>query len=343
MTPRAAAFLALLLILAPAGCGRHDPHSGHDHADADSGKKTARYYCPMHPSFTSDKPGTCPICGMQLVPMPPEMHSPASAAANPDAASKTMCLHHDCSMLKEGKPCPMLIVAKPGEKVTCPVCGTHVAGDQAFDVQMESPDGYTVVVLSPEKQALVGVLSEPAAKRDLVKTVRSVAHVEDDLEEVYAPLNEPGLPLVTKFAALTLPTGQKLEGVVRSVEAVAEPSTRPARMRIAVRDPNRSLRRHMFMDVAITVPLGNVLAIPEKAVFYTGKKSLVFVDRGQGVYEPREVALGASAQGHYEVKSGLEAGENVVTNGNFLLDSESRIQAALRGAPAGESRPEHVH
>ncbi|MBI1991753.1 MAG: efflux transporter periplasmic adaptor subunit, partial [Candidatus Omnitrophica bacterium] len=60
-------------------------------------------------------------------------------------------------------------------------------------------------------------------------------------------------------------------------------------------------------------------------------KRIVFVDQGQGLFEPRDVEVGVKAEGSYEVKSGVAEGELVVTSGNFLIDSESRLKAALEG------------
>ena len=85
--------------------------------------------------------------------------------------------------------------------------------------------------------------------------------------------------------------------------------------------------------------LGEVLAVPEEAVFDTGTQRIVFVDKGQGLFEPREVTVGANADGDYELKAGVAEGEQVVTSGNFLIDSESRLRAAIEGMVEGA--PQH--
>jgi hypothetical protein len=77
--------------------------------------KKAVYYCPMHPSYTSDRPGDCPICNMKLV------------KKDKEHKKSDICYLHKCPHAREGKPCPMLIVAKEGEKVECPMCKTQVA------------------------------------------------------------------------------------------------------------------------------------------------------------------------------------------------------------------------
>ena len=85
----------------------------------------------------------------------------------------------------------------------------------------------------------------------------------------------------------------------------------------------------MYVNVSIGMDLGEGLSLPAEAVFDTGTKKIVFVDKGNGLFEPRDVTVGAQAEGFYELKSGVADGESVVTNGNFLIDSESRLKAAL--------------
>ncbi len=85
------------------------------------------------------------------------------------------------------------------------------------------------------------------------------------------------------------------------------------------------------------------LAVPAEAVFHTGAKELVFIDRGEGLFEPREVLLGMAAEGYHEIRQGLVEGEPVVVSGNFLIDSESRLKAALQGMSGDTSASEQQH
>ena len=79
-----------------------------------------------------------------------------------------------------------------------------------------------------------------------------------------------------------------------------------------------------------------VLTVPVEAVMPAGEENLVFVSHGEGYFEPRDVKLGAKTENFYEVKSGLTAGERVAVSGNFLIDSESRLQGALQGMKSGD-------
>ena len=126
-----------------------------------------------------------------------------------------------------------------------------------------------------------------------------------------------------------------LEGVIRSIDSVLDPSTRSARVRAVLTAPEGVLKPEMFVNVSIAMAIGEVLAIPKEAVFETGTQRVAFVDKGQGIFEPRELVLGATTEDWDEVVSGLAEGEQVVTNGNFLIDSESRLKSALEGMSSG--------
>src|SRR5437016_2628847 len=85
----------------------------------------------------------------------------------------------------------------------------------------------------------------------------------------------------------------------------------------------------MFLNVALKVPMGKKLVIPASGVLQSGTRQVVFVNRGDGYLEPRDVELGARAGDDFIVLKGLKEGEEVVTSANFLIDSESQLQAAL--------------
>src|SRR3989338_4633446 len=93
---------------------------GNTHAQKDV------YYCPMHPTYTSDRPGTCPICNMTLVKK--EINPSMSETQQVDQHLKDICVMHHCPKGHDGKPCPMMVLARKGEKVACPICCTHIAG-----------------------------------------------------------------------------------------------------------------------------------------------------------------------------------------------------------------------
>jgi hypothetical protein len=151
---------------------------------------------------------------------------------------------------------------------------------------------------------------------------------------VYAQVYEyeAGLIRQGQTALITAPSmpGRTYTAKVVSIDPILNATTRTARVRIAVATPDASLRPEAFVHVKLQVDLGEQLAIPEEAVLDTGEHKIAFVVDDNGRFEPRSVTLGRNAQGFYEVLSGVEAGEQVVTSANFLIDSESRFRAALK-------------
>jgi Cu(I)/Ag(I) efflux system membrane fusion protein/cobalt-zinc-cadmium efflux system membrane fusion protein len=106
-------------------------------------------------------------------------------------------------------------------------------------------------------------------------------------------------------------------------------TTRTSRVRLVFANSKPTLTPGMFVNVNLQVPLGQQLVIPAGGVLQSGTRQIVFVDRGAGYLEPRQVQLGTRAGEEYIVLSGLKAGERIVTSANFLVDSESQLQAAI--------------
>jgi multidrug efflux pump subunit AcrA (membrane-fusion protein) len=123
--------------------------------------------------------------------------------------------------------------------------------------------------------------------------------------------------------------GRSWRGAVSYVNPTVEDKTRTVKVRIELRNDGLQLKPDMFVDVELRAELGTGLSVPESAVIDSGGRKLVFLDRGDGRFEPREVALGVRTGAGFQVLSGLEDGERVVISANFLLDSESSLKAAL--------------
>ena len=162
---------------------------------------------------------------------------------------------------------------------------------------------------------------------------------------VYAPVYEYELPLIRVGqeirAEVPSVSNETFQGTIRAVDSMVDQATRTTRVRAQLKDPQGRLKPDMYVNVSLDVDLGETLGIPEEAVFDTGTKKIVFVDKGQGVFEPRDITVGARAEGYYELKSGVQEGEVVVTSGNFLIDSESRLKAALEGMSGPEGGHQH--
>lgn len=123
--------------------------------------------------------------------------------------------------------------------------------------------------------------------------------------------------------------GRTFEGRVNFIYPQVDMMTRTVRARLTFSNPGLKLAPGMFVNVALKLGGGTQLVIPATGVLQSGIRQVVFVNRGDGYLEPREVELGARSGDDFVVLKGLQEGEEIVTSANFLVDSESQLQAAL--------------
>ncbi len=153
---------------------------------------------------------------------------------------------------------------------------------------------------------------------------------------VYADVYEYELPWVgvgqKAVAELSYLQGREFEGTVTYVYPYLDPKTRTARVRLEMDNPEIVLKPNMFANVRIeTETRNNTLVVPDEAVLRSGRRTLVILALGRGRFEPREVTLGLdSGDGWLEIREGLREGETIVTSGQFLIDSESRLREAMQ-------------
>ena len=149
---------------------------------------------------------------------------------------------------------------------------------------------------------------------------------------VLADVFEQDLPHVTVGQRVVVnvsgATGEPIGGVVDYIYPTVSAQTRTARVRVQLDNPEGRLRPGMIANLSFDVDLGEHLAVPTDAVVYTGRRRLVFVDRGEGRLRPVEVTVGARTTDWISVESGLAEGDVVVSSGVFLLAAESRIRSA---------------
>ncbi len=150
---------------------------------------------------------------------------------------------------------------------------------------------------------------------------------------LFAELFEPELRRISlgDRATIRLPAlpDRTLEAEVQFIDPRLDPRTRSARVRFALPNPDGLLRPDMYAEVTLHRPTREVLRVPTDALIPAGDAALVFVALGAGRFGPRRVTVGERGREFAEVTSGLAAGELVVTQANFLVDSESSLRASL--------------
>jgi RND family efflux transporter MFP subunit len=187
-------------------------------------------------------------------------------------------------------------------------------------VEIDSPmSGYVV-----EWSALPNKYVQPDTRHYTITNLSTVW--------VYAAVyqNQIGEVKIGNPVSLTVDAypGRTFGGRVDFIWQAIDPTTRTARVRCALLNPEGLLKIGMYVSVVLEPLLGSRLVIPDSGVFRTGMHDIVFVDRGGGYLRPVEVGLGPHAGQQFVVLKGLEAGERVVSSANFLIDSESQLEAA---------------
>ena len=130
----------------------------------------------------------------------------------------------------------------------------------------------------------------------------------------------------TASISLSYVPGKEFKSKIDYVYPTLSGETRTARVRFTIPNPDGRLKPQMYSSVEIKINLGSKLAIPNDAVIDTGTRQIVYVDKGDGYFEPREVMLGLRAEGYREVLMGLKTGEKVAASAAFLVDSEAQLK-----------------
>ena len=183
-----------------------------------------------------------------------------------------------------------------------------------------------------------GVVTHMMVRKGMEVSPNANLYTIADLSRVwlYADVYEYELPWIKTgqkgSVELSYLPGQSFQGTVTYVYPFLDPKTRTARVRLELPNEDLTLKPDMFANVTIETEVHrNVLAIPDEAVIRSGQRNLVIVVLGEGRFEPRDVEVGIdSGDGWLEVRSGLRDGEEVVTSGQFLIDSESKLREAVQ-------------
>lgn len=399
---------------------RQGDHAGHAHA---AGEQGSIYYCPMHPTVTSDKQGSCPICGMKLVKRSGSQASDVAAqlARSGDIGGSVSS-----------------IALSPAQRVTANVRTTRVAtglsaselvttGRVTFDERrvaqvtsytagrieqlfanftgdsvrrgevvatIYSPDLYTtqqeylLALRNRDRMSGTGFAQARSAADDLVASsrrrlqllgmtdaqIRRLASSGRAMAttSIVAPVSgivtqklvvpqqyvTAGQPLVAvadlstvwveadvfeqdlsrvavgQRVTVTSPSlpGVELPGTVAFIQPVVGAESRATRVRIELPNTNLQLKPDMYVTVRLSG--GNArsaIVVPATAVIDRGQQQFVWVETAPGQYAPRRVTVGTQSGAQVEILSGLAAGETIVLEGGFLLDSEAQLRSAGGG------------
>ncbi|WP_141679402.1 efflux RND transporter periplasmic adaptor subunit [Ensifer adhaerens] len=200
----------------------------------------------------------------------------------------------------------------------------------------------SIAYLSPSD----GVVLERSATTGMMAEAGDVLFRIADMSKVWVIADVPEFDAATirqgahaTVRVRNLP-GKAFEGTVDLIYPELQSQTRTAKVRIELPNTGGLLLANMYAEVEIaTGQPSPVVAVPNSAVIDTGDRQVVFVDKGEGRFEPRDVALGMRGDDRTEIRKGVEAGEKIVVSANFLLDAESNLNAALSALVADEVQP----
>ncbi|MBB4168909.1 efflux RND transporter periplasmic adaptor subunit [Rhizobium sp. BK538] len=187
-----------------------------------------------------------------------------------------------------------------------------------------------------------GIVLERTATTGMMAKPGDVLFRIADISNVWVIANVPEYDLASvrigaqaDVTVRSLPS-RTFKGTVNLVYPEVETQTRTTKVRIELPNPDGTLLANMYADVAIEAGAPNpVVAVPNSAVVDTGDRKIVFIDKGDGKFEPKDVVLGVRGEDSTEITKGVAAGDKVVVSANFLLDAESNLNSALSAMTEG--------
>jgi membrane fusion protein, copper/silver efflux system len=416
ISKKIAAAVILLIVAAIAGGGyylwKHQEGS-HTHG-GDKAAGPVLYTCAMHPFIIKDKPGTCPICGMELI----KKVEGAAATAKEEAMlghvslSPTQRLMANVATVKVDRVPLAKEINAVGivqydqarqAKVTAWVAGridrlfVNTVGS-AVSTGRPVAEVYSPELVSAQQEYLLALKSREQFKNSPIQSIAQggeglvsssrqrlkLMGVKDEqiagLEKagqpnirlsIYTPLSgvvieklvqegqyvNVGDPLfnIADLSAIWVEVevyenefpfvriGQRVEissqsypgkafaGRVSFIYPFLDPKTRTVKVRVELANPGLKLKPDMFVTAMIKAPLPDALTVPVTAVMDTGTRQVVWVEMKPGMFEPRDVKVGARVGDVIQILSGLLRGDKVASSGGYLIDSESQLKGSGTG------------
>jgi Cu(I)/Ag(I) efflux system membrane fusion protein len=187
-----------------------------------------------------------------------------------------------------------------------------------------------------ERLATTGMMARPG---DVLFRIADTSHVW-----VIADVPEYDLAAVQSGAKVAVTVrslpGRAFQGSVDLIYPEIQQQTRTIKVRVELPNPDGVLMSNMYAEVEIEAGVQKpVVTVPNSAVIDTGDRQVVFIDKGDGKFEPKDVKLGVRGDDQTEITKGIAAGDQVVVAANFLLDAESNLNSALSGMTSDEVKP----
>lgn len=380
------------------GKGGHGSEDGHNHSHEQATETV--WTCSMHPQIKMDKPGKCPLCAMDLIPL---TSSGGGDAVDPNAiqlSTEAIALANiQTTVVSRQSPVKdiqlygtiqvderlsqsqtshvngrieKLFVNFTGENIRLGQTITTVYSPDLLNAQQELLEAVKMQSVQPlllqaakeklrlwkltdeqitaiEKSGVVNPLVEIKSNSGGVVITKNVNQGDyigqgnvllsvANLSQVWAMFDayESDLPFLRvgdnlEFRLQAIP-GKTFTGKISFIDPLLDKNTRTSKVRVVTSNPGMQLKPEMFASAKVSAPLrqhNNQIVIPNSAVLWTGKRSIVYVKQPNAetpAFMLREVDLGPSLGGAYVVLSGLNDGEEIVTNGTFSIDATAQLE-----------------
>lgn len=395
-----------------------EDHSGHTHemTTDENGKQV--WTCSMHPQIKMDKPGKCPICGMDLIPL--KTAGTGDAAIDPDAIqmSKEAVALANIQTTVVSKQNPVkevrlygtvqaderlsqsqtshvngriekLFINFTGESVHQGQTIATIYSPELLSAQQELLEAAKMQSVQPallqaarEKLRLWKLTDQQISRIEQSKTVSPYVDIKAttsgivvgkkvsqgdyvnqgnvlfdvaNFSRVWVLFDayESDLPFLKigdklEYTLQALP-GKTLSGNISFINPILDPVTRTAKIRIEAANPGMQLKPEMYANAVIKSSLkqyGNQIVIPKSAVLWTGKRSIVYVKQPNTetpAFMLHQVELGPSLGDSYVVLSGINDGDEIVTNGTFTIDASAQLEGKRSMMNEEAARPATGH
>lgn len=305
--------------------------------------KISHYTCTMHPRVHEDKPGLCPFCHMDLVPV--YLDSAGDGGAG-DGVSTTISTHRQQLVGIETMPVVRKNIVKDIRTVGRVAFDPDLAIAQQEYVEI-SKNIPALKATARSRLTLLGMTEPEISALDHNKKTFTELYLPQAGESVwvYATLFTAEMELIkpgqTANIFLTTDSEKKFIGTVRGLDPVVDPVTRSVRARIEIPKAGGLLKPDTYVTVVLQVDFGSQLTIPKSALLSTGVRRLAFVKMPDNQFQTRELKTGVETAEDVMIVSGLTEGENVVTQSAFFVDAETQLKAAsqqeLPSCPKGQT------